>query len=65
MESIKDLSFEAASGELETIVSQLESGTLNLDETVTLYQRGRQLAKHCQALLNTIELRIQKIGQDD
>ena len=34
----------SAGAELENVVAQLENGALSLDETMTLYQRGRALA---------------------
>ena len=65
MESIENLSFEAAMAELESVVAKLEDGTLDLQQTVLLYQRGRALAAHCQSLLDTTELRIQQLVPDD
>ena len=65
MESIENLSFEAAVAELESVVAKLEEGTLDLQQTVLLYQRGRALAAHCQGLLDTTELRIQQLVPDD
>ncbi|RYD38778.1 MAG: exodeoxyribonuclease VII small subunit, partial [Sphingomonadales bacterium] len=41
--AIASLSFEAAMGELETIVRRLESGDVSLEESVTLYERGHAL----------------------
>jgi len=61
MESIEQLSFEDALAELESVVEKLEDGTLDLSQTVVLYQRGRALATRCQHLLDTVELRIQQL----
>jgi exodeoxyribonuclease VII small subunit len=61
MESIEQLSFEDALAELESVVEKLEDGTLDLNQTVILYQRGRALATRCQRLLDTVELRIQQL----
>lgn len=55
---IESLNFEQAFEELDTIVAHLESGELSLEESVTLYERGRQLSAHCQALLDQAELRV-------
>lgn len=60
-ESLDELSFEDALTELESVVEQLESAALELDQTVTLYQRGRALASRCQQLLDAVELRIQQL----
>lgn len=57
-----DLSFEAAMAELETIVRRLESGDVNLEESVTLYERGQALRQHCEALLKAAELRVEQVS---
>ncbi len=62
MDSIKKMPFEPALEELENVLEKLESGTLPLDETVALYQRGRGLAEHCQHLLDTVELRVKQLS---
>jgi exodeoxyribonuclease VII small subunit len=64
MTSINELSFEQAYDELEEIIAKLESGELALEESVTLYERGRQLSAHCQTLLDKAELRIQKLNDN-
>jgi len=61
---IADMSFETALAELESIVEKLEAGTLALDETVSLYQRGRGLAEQCQHLLDTVDLKVQQLVSD-
>ncbi len=61
MNDLKDLSYELAYAELEQIVRQLEETTLTLDMSVTLFERGRLLAAHCQALLDAAELRVVQI----
>ena len=61
MPPLETLSYEQAVAELEDVVSQLESGELSLDETMTLYQRGRGLAGHCQSLLDKAELKVQQL----
>ena len=64
MSAISELSFEAAFAELETIVFKLESGELSLDESVALFERGRQLSDHCQTMLDKAELRVSKLSDD-
>jgi exodeoxyribonuclease VII small subunit len=63
MSNIDALSFEAAYAELEKIIDQLESGDLSLEESVTLFERGRKLSDHCQALLDQAELRVNQITE--
>ncbi len=66
MESIKDMPFEQAIGELESIVSKLEGEGLTLSETEALYERGRVLGAHCQSLLEAVTLRVEQLvnGED-
>lgn len=64
MNAISELSFEAAYAELERIIAQLESGELPLEESVTLYERGRQLAERCQTALDQAELRVSQLAGD-
>jgi exodeoxyribonuclease VII small subunit len=64
MNDIDALSFESAFAELETIIDQLDSGALPLDESVALYERGRKLSARCQSLLDTAELRVSKLLDD-
>lgn len=65
MESIDSLPFETAMAELESVVEKLEDGTLDLQQTVLLYQRGRALAARCQSLLDATELHIQQLVPND
>ena len=58
---IKDLSFERALKELETIVSRLERGDVELEESIAIYERGEALKARCDALLKQAEARIEKI----
>ena len=48
---IKDMSFEDALAELEGIVEKLERGDAQLEESITIYQRGAKLKAHCEGKL--------------
>lgn len=61
---VSKLSFEAALTELETIVGKLEQGDVSLDESISIYERGDALKKHCDALLKKAEAKIEKITSD-
>ena len=56
METINELSFEQAFDQLEEVIARLESGELSLEESVTLYEQGKQLSARCQQLLDDAEL---------
>ena len=55
------LSFEAALRALEDVVRRLESGDVPLDESISLYERGEALRRHCQARIDAAQARIEKI----
>jgi exodeoxyribonuclease VII small subunit len=61
---IKDLTYEQALAELEAIVASLESGKLQLDETMLLYERAQALTRHCVELLDKAELRVKQLSGD-
>lgn len=63
-ENIADQSFENALEQLESIVSQLESGEAPLDESIALYERGDKLRAQCEARLKAAQARIEKIQLD-
>ncbi|MDR2015845.1 MAG: exodeoxyribonuclease VII small subunit [Azoarcus sp.] len=50
--------FEAAVSELETIVRQMETGSLPLEQALEQYQRGVALLRHCQDKLDAAEQQI-------
>lgn len=52
-------SFEAALSELESIVQDMESGKLSLEDSLAAYQRGAELLKYCQGALTAAEQKIQ------
>ena len=60
---IGTMSFEDALRALEDVVRRLESGDVPLDDSITLYERGEALRKHCQARLDAAQARIEKIVQ--
>ncbi len=55
------MNFEDALRALEDVVGKLESGEVPLDESITLYERGENLRKLCQARLDAASARIEKI----
>jgi exodeoxyribonuclease VII small subunit len=55
--------FESVYRELEETVRLLDAGGQTLDESIALYERGMQLARRCQELLDAAELRIVTLQQ--
>lgn len=58
------LSFESALAQLQEIVTRLESGELNLQEALKLYETGQALARHCSRLLEQAELKVRQLSED-
>lgn len=58
---IAKMSFEDALKELESIVTQLEQGKVELEKSIEIYERGTQLKAHCEAKLKDATARIEKI----
>ena len=52
MDKNKELSFEESLKELENIVDQLESGDIDLEKSVKLYEKGMLLKKKCEKSKN-------------
>lgn len=63
---IADMNFEQALAELERIVQQLESGEVELERSIAIYERGAALRAHCEGKLKDAELKVDKIvkGED-
>ena len=55
------LTFEEALKQLEEIVGRLESGRVELEESIAIYERGAALKAHCERKLKDAEARIEKI----
>ncbi len=60
--SVAGLTFEAALEELEEIVERLEAGSVDLEESVDLYDRGVKLRAHCQKKLDAARERVEKVA---
>ncbi len=64
IKDIDSLTFEVALKSLEEIVSQLDTGSIDLDKAVDAYERGAKLKEHCEKKLKEAQLRIEKIEVD-
>ena len=61
---ITKLSFEEALEQLEEIVSKLEDGSINLEESIDEYTRGVHLKNHCEIKLKEATLKVEQITID-
>ncbi len=59
--AVETLNFEQALKELETIVSRLEQGEVDLEDSIALYERGQALKLHCEQKLKAAEGRLEKV----
>ena len=53
--------FEKSLEELESLVEQLESGDLSLDESLKQFKRGVELTRHCQGVLEEAQQTVEKL----
>jgi exodeoxyribonuclease VII small subunit len=58
---VSALTFEQALAQLETIVSELESGQAPLERSIEIYERGAALKALCEKRLEEARLRVEKI----
>ncbi len=64
-DDVGQLSFEQAIKELTGIVAKIEQGDIALQDSISQYERGMTLIKHCRGILQKAEKRIEKITQQD
>jgi len=64
-EDSESMTFEAALKRLEEVVADLESGRLSLEESLQRFEEGMRLSKLCQQKLKGVELKIEKLVQDN
>lgn len=57
--------FEESMKKLETIVTELENGNLNLDESVKKFEEGMKIAKQCNNILEDAEKKITILLEED
>ncbi len=61
IKSIAKLSFEDGMRRLEEIINSLESGKVELENAVELYNEGMKLQEYCEEKLNNAKLKVEKI----
>jgi len=61
---VENLSYEEAMTELEGIVESLEGEQNPLEASMKLFERGQALVTHCGALLESAQLKVQKLVGD-
>ena len=61
----KQMSFEKAVQELESIIERIEQGEVGLEQSLDEYRRGDTLIKHCRGILDVAEQQIEKLTQEE
>ncbi|MFO0873314.1 MAG: exodeoxyribonuclease VII small subunit [Phycisphaerales bacterium] len=62
---VEGVSFEAAMGELESIIDRIEQGEVGLEESLRQFRRGDALVKRCRAILDVAEQQVKELVADD
>lgn len=57
--------FEQSLDELEQLVARMEGGDMSLDDSLTSFERGIGLYRHCQQALEKADLRVRLLLDPD
>lgn len=58
---MENIDFDSALDRLEAIVEQLESGRLNLEESLAVFAEGVKLSLYCQKELKKTDGKVQRL----
>ena len=61
---VEELTYEEALTELEGVVESLEGEQNPLEDSMKLFERGQALVAHCGSLLESAQLKVQKLVGD-
>ena len=64
-EDVASLSYERAREELVAVVQRLEAGSVPLEGSLALWERGEALAQRCQTWLDEARARLAAVAQED
>lgn len=64
-EDVATLSYERAREELVAVVQRLEAGSVPLEDSLALWERGEALAQRCQTWLDEARARLAAVAQED
>ena len=60
---MNELTFEKAFEQLQSILEKMNSGSLSLEESLGLFEKGEKLMRHCEMLLKGAEQKIEEIAK--
>ena len=61
----QDMNFEDSIKQLDKIASELESGKLNLEDSIKMFEEGMNLSKKCNEFLEDAEKKITVLVSDN
>lgn len=64
-DGLGELDFESALEELETLVDRMEAGDMTLEASLSAFERGVKLTRHCQTALRDAELKVKKLTENN
>ena len=64
-EERKEIPFEEAMAELETLVQKLDDGELGLEESLMIYERAVELRDLCRKRLEEYDRRVNRLMEKD
>ena len=59
------LSYEQALGELESLIQQVEEGTLSLEDGIRSHRRAVLLLRHCERILDAAQTQVDQVAGRD
>lgn len=59
------LDFEAALQQLQATIERMESEHQSLEASIADFEQGTRLAKLCQQLLDSAQLKVEKLGEQE
>lgn len=65
MDELKNMSFETALRELETIVRRMENGESPLEQSIQDYAKGMALKAYCESKLAEARMKVEKVVQGE
>ena len=61
---VENLSLEEALERLEEIVNQMDSESIDLDDSIELFREGMELTKFCRQQIASAEQKVQEVLED-
>lgn len=58
------LSFEEAMQRLETLVNEMEKGTLSIEASLSSFEEGIKLTRQCQTILENAEQKVKVLTEE-